>query len=176
MKMKKGFTLAEVLVVLFILGVIGALMMVSLNKSRPDEDMLMYRKAFFSLQEAASNLVNDMNLYPNENLLERVSTTNVPTTNTPTDLCNDLLEAFASVNTVCSDIIHEGTQLGFKAANNVVYLMPNNIASTDTSWVIKVVLPSDEEKVMNLATVGKVFVTSANTSETAALQKTKVTK
>ncbi|MDD3236629.1 MAG: type II secretion system protein [Candidatus Gastranaerophilales bacterium] len=50
--MKKGFTLAEVLITLTIIGVVFSLLIPSLNNVKPDKEKLMYKKAIFTLQSA----------------------------------------------------------------------------------------------------------------------------
>ena len=50
-----AFTLAETLVTLTILGIIMAITIPLMNKARPDKDVIIYKKALYSLQSAVGN-------------------------------------------------------------------------------------------------------------------------
>ena len=64
MMIKKGFTLSEVMVTLCILGVITAVIAPVVNKSRPDRNKIMLKKAHSDLVQAVSELINDDVNYP----------------------------------------------------------------------------------------------------------------
>ncbi len=53
--MKKGFTLAETLITLTIIGIIMAVVMPLVSKVQPDRDVLMFKKGMYSLQAAVGN-------------------------------------------------------------------------------------------------------------------------
>ncbi|MBE7710596.1 MAG: type II secretion system protein [Cyanobacteria bacterium SIG31] len=61
--MKKGYTLAEVLVALGIVSVIAALTLPLINKYKPDTNKVMYLKAYDSLVEVTQKIVESSNLY-----------------------------------------------------------------------------------------------------------------
>lgn len=61
---KKGFTLPEVIVTIFILGVIAAVLVPAATKSRPDENKIMLRKAYSTVEQTVSELINDDINYP----------------------------------------------------------------------------------------------------------------
>lgn len=67
--MKKAFTLAETLITLMIIGVIATLMYRALVDARPDEEALMYRKAFYAVEEVIRTLANDSTKYDDDELL-----------------------------------------------------------------------------------------------------------
>ncbi len=52
---KHSFTLAETLVTLTILGIIMALVMPLINKAKPDKDIIIFKKALYTLQSAVGN-------------------------------------------------------------------------------------------------------------------------
>ncbi len=56
--MKKGFTLAEVLVTLTILGVVMAVTIPVLNNVSPDKDPIFYKKGSQSIQAALNKIMN----------------------------------------------------------------------------------------------------------------------
>ena len=62
--MKKAYTLSEVLVVLLVLGIIAAFIIPAVMRTAPDRASLLYKKTFYSLQEASQKLINDEKLYP----------------------------------------------------------------------------------------------------------------
>lgn len=62
--MKKGYTLSEVLVVLLVLGIIAAFIIPAVMRTAPERNTLLYKKSFYSLQEASSKLINDPAKYP----------------------------------------------------------------------------------------------------------------
>lgn len=62
--MKKGYTLSEVLVVLLVLGIIAAFIIPAVMRTAPERNTLLYKKTFYSLQEASSKLINDPAKYP----------------------------------------------------------------------------------------------------------------
>ena len=61
--MKKGFTLAELLVTLGIVGVVAALTVPTLAKLRPDESKSKYLKSYAVLVDATNELLSDGSLY-----------------------------------------------------------------------------------------------------------------
>ncbi|MCD7879303.1 MAG: type II secretion system GspH family protein [Candidatus Gastranaerophilales bacterium] len=56
MKKYKAFTLAEALVTMAIIGVIAAISLPLLSKSRPDKDAIMYKKAVSTLKYAMTEI------------------------------------------------------------------------------------------------------------------------
>ncbi len=57
--MKKGFTLAEVLITMIVLGIIMAISIPLLMNSKPSKDAMMYKKAIYNIQAAMVNVMND---------------------------------------------------------------------------------------------------------------------
>jgi prepilin-type N-terminal cleavage/methylation domain-containing protein len=57
-KIKKGFTLAEILVTLATIGVVAGITIPVLNNAKIDKDTVVYRKALYSLQQAAHSFMN----------------------------------------------------------------------------------------------------------------------
>lgn len=56
-KKRAAFTLAEVLVSLMVIGVIGAIVIPSLSNNRPKENKIMYRKAYGVISKAVTSMM-----------------------------------------------------------------------------------------------------------------------
>ena len=61
--MKKGFTLAEVLITLMVIGVITAVIIPVAIHSKPDENIMKFKKAHNTLYQVISTLVNSDEYY-----------------------------------------------------------------------------------------------------------------
>ena len=81
MKNKHGFTLAEVLLTLGIIGVVAALTLPAANSLMPDQTKIMYLKAYDTVSETMKNLASNKKLFPlcNSN---NINCTNYPFINT----------------------------------------------------------------------------------------------
>lgn len=62
--MKKGFTLAESLVTMAVIGVIAAILLPMLTRVTPNEEMIMLKKAYYLTGRIVTELINDDILYP----------------------------------------------------------------------------------------------------------------
>lgn len=60
----KGFTLAEVMVTLGVVGVLAAILIPSIFHVTPSKNKVLFRKAYNTLQQAVSMMVNDDAIYP----------------------------------------------------------------------------------------------------------------
>ena len=61
---KQGYTLAEVLITVGIVGVLAALMLPLINKFRPDTTKILYLKTYDSVVETIRDIISDADLYP----------------------------------------------------------------------------------------------------------------
>ena len=62
--MKKGFTLAELLIVLGITGITAAILLPAVNNLMPDKTKILYLKAYDELQQNIQSLASNSSLYP----------------------------------------------------------------------------------------------------------------
>ena len=67
MARKRGFTLAELMIVLAILGVIAAILTPLIFNAAPDENKLRFRKAYYTIQRATDAVLNS-DTYPEGDL------------------------------------------------------------------------------------------------------------
>ncbi len=67
--MKKAFTLAEVMITLTVIGIITAVIIPVAIQSKPDENILKFKKAHNTLYQTISTLVNSDKYYLNGNLV-----------------------------------------------------------------------------------------------------------
>ena len=58
MKMKKAFTLAEIMIVLTVIAVITAILLPSARNAMPNEKVMKFKKGHNTLYSAISELVN----------------------------------------------------------------------------------------------------------------------
>lgn len=72
MDYKKGFTLSEVLITLGVVSVLAAVITPAVMKVTPNTNKVMFRKAYFSLEEAVSKLINDDTNYPEVTIVSGV--------------------------------------------------------------------------------------------------------
>ncbi len=61
---KKGFTLSEILVSLAILGVLAAALVPALMRTVPNNNIVLFKKADYTLQQAVSEIINNDTNYP----------------------------------------------------------------------------------------------------------------
>ncbi|MBO6087691.1 type II secretion system protein [bacterium] len=64
LKNKNGFTLAEVMVTLVVLGVLASIVLPTISKARPNKNKAMFKKAYYVAERIVYELVNDDDLYP----------------------------------------------------------------------------------------------------------------
>ncbi|MDR1326824.1 MAG: type II secretion system GspH family protein [Heliobacteriaceae bacterium] len=64
MKKLRGFTLAELMIALVVLGVLMAVVTPAIMSTRPDKNKMMIKKAYYVAEGIVSNLINNPALYP----------------------------------------------------------------------------------------------------------------
>lgn len=102
---KPGFTLAEIMVAIGVLGVLSAMLIPTIAKIAPDKNKVMFKKAYYTLERAADNMINDDNNYPSNaidtlaNVIRGFNYTTA-TTNTSNKFCYFLSDELNTVGTV----------------------------------------------------------------------------
>lgn len=85
MKLNRGFTLAETLVTLAIIGFIASICLPGLLRSAPNKEQIMLKKAFFIAGRNINELINDEELYPERNNTNTTGFSNVSITDQTAD-------------------------------------------------------------------------------------------
>ena len=84
---KRGFTLAEILISVGIVGVIAALMLPMVNKYKPYENKIKFLKAYSAMYEMMPVIVNNRVAYPIVNEGDNIVYSNYPLFNTNATFC-----------------------------------------------------------------------------------------
>lgn len=66
MRRFKGFTLAELMVALAVIGIIVAIVTPAIMKTRPNRNKMMIKKTYYTAENIVSSLINDSRLYPDK--------------------------------------------------------------------------------------------------------------
>ena len=67
MNNKYGFTLSEVLVTMAALGLIAVVLIPTADKLKPNHELLMFKKAYYTASRVVQDLINDPYSYPGTN-------------------------------------------------------------------------------------------------------------
>ncbi len=60
----KAFTMAEIMIVLTLIGVLTTIMLSSMSRLSPDRKKIIFKKAYQTIERTVAELVNDESLYP----------------------------------------------------------------------------------------------------------------
>ena len=141
---KQGFTLAEALITVGIIGVVAALILPAVNNLRPDQNKVLYLKAHDALGYALHNLASNSKLFPAYIEEEQIPCASYPLLNTEapieerfedytgrTKLCNLLA---LSMNVNSDNITCSGNSYNFSQAtfdndfnNNISFTTQNSM-------------------------------------------------
>ena len=67
-KFSKAFTLTELLIALGVVAILCAVLMPVVNSLRPNQNILMAKRAYYTVQSVVSELINDDSCYPDKTL------------------------------------------------------------------------------------------------------------
>jgi prepilin-type N-terminal cleavage/methylation domain-containing protein len=145
---KKGFSLAEVLVAIGIIGILAIVLIPLLTKDTPSKNKVIFRKAYNSLAQIVANMINDDVNYPatrfDVNNIPRGfnytdKTTNVSGTDTINKFCYFLSNQLNTVGTVtcplATDTAGTTTQIFTMPDGATWYFKPGgNDSAPDTQF------------------------------------------
>lgn len=66
MAKKKGFTLSEVMIAMTVLGVIAAILVPVVMKAMPQNNKVLFRKAYSTIEKSVSSMISDETNYPSD--------------------------------------------------------------------------------------------------------------
>ena len=66
MRKRKGFTMAELMVAMAVIGILVAIVTPAVMRNRPSRDKMMVKKTFYTAENIVSTLINDERLYPDK--------------------------------------------------------------------------------------------------------------
>lgn len=105
--MKKGFSLTEVLISLAIMGILAAILLPTVQKTTPDKNKIVFRKAYNTIAQGVSNLIYDEVNYPSsqvdtttglmKGLNYTVATSNIVSSVTYNKFCYFLLDTLNTI-------------------------------------------------------------------------------
>ena len=67
-KLSKAFTLTELLIALGVVAILCAILMPVINNLRPNQNILMAKRAYYTVQSIVSELINDNSCYPDKTI------------------------------------------------------------------------------------------------------------
>lgn len=66
LKNKKAFTLAELMVCLLLISVLATILLPAIIQNKPNKNKVLFRKAYYIIERVVSELINDEDIYPND--------------------------------------------------------------------------------------------------------------
>ena len=132
---KRGFTIAEMLVTIGIISFLAVILIPALEKTKPNQEHLMFRKAYYLITNIVSEIVNDPDLYPEPEDDENFYLSNTVEVNYHDETYGGntkFCEIFSSkLNTIitpdCSEkvFVDKTTpEYQFKTTDNIAWILP----------------------------------------------------
>ena len=165
--MKKAFTLAEIMIVLMVIGILTAILLPSARQAIPNENVMKFKKGHNALHTAIRELVNSDNYYCNGDLgiMSDCTTKVLDNEQTRTYLCESIADVINAKEKTC---------IQTSVYNNATILLSNeyitNIATgtkvkrevtTETIKNSKITI--DDKCKKSAVTVGKEITLNDNT-------------
>ncbi len=110
---KFGFTLAEVMIVLSVIGILSAILMPIAFKSSPDKNIMKFKKAHNTLHNAVRELVSSDKYYTHNYLGYSIaSLENGHSGSLPNDFCRNLSDVISIKDNSCTIEVQDQEPLG----------------------------------------------------------------
>ncbi len=133
---KKGFTLEEIAIALAMIGVLSVLMLNAIRKVTPDNNKILFKKAYSIVERTVAELVNDETLYPYD--ASRVGFLNTDSVTTPSGITasgsTKMCRLFVSKINTISESTTGGT-CSFETTDGITWSFTNNTSFPKTITV-----------------------------------------
>ncbi|MBQ4646198.1 MAG: type II secretion system protein [Candidatus Gastranaerophilales bacterium] len=147
---RRAFTLAEVLIVFSVIGVLAVIVLSSLSGVRPDKEKTMFKKAYSITERAVGELVNDETIYPYDP--DRIGFYNTDAAEVEgTALTFNGAQKFCmffsrKLNTF-AEAQFDGTRCTFETSDGITWSVPSNFDRTagNSSMVVRVDVNADKD-------------------------------
>ncbi len=132
---KHGFTLAETLITLGIIGVVAALTIPMANSLKPDENKVLYLKAFDTLTQTVQGLVSNTQIFPICRRVDNLNCSRFPLFNMDqttivakynkakysgtAKLCNLLADSLGAENADCSKVALQNSDMASNKGESI---------------------------------------------------------
>lgn len=123
---KKGFTLAELTIALGVVGVLAIILLPILLNTKPNEEMLKFKKAYYLTSRIVSELVNDEDLYE-DGTLKSTDSTRFCT------LFYGKLNTAATPGTICEGSVELDDGGDLMTTDGIIWQLPKSTFSLDDS-------------------------------------------
>lgn len=133
MRIKKAFTLAEIMIVLTIIGVLAAILLPIAFQATPDEDVMKFKKANNTLGNVIRELTNSDKYYADGDLGKKADGTVITTSVTSynTYFCSTFADMLNTKAVQCNKSTTTSSYVNTNSSKNVT--TPNNNISTAKS-------------------------------------------
>ncbi len=139
---KYAFTLSEVLITLVLVGIIASILLPALIQNKPDKNKVLFKKAYTTVENIVTELVNDDRLYPLANGTEGLdNTTSVTVNDTSYSGNTKFCKLFAlKLNTIeTDDAIQCGADnVAFTTSDSIQWYMPETAFAADAKIKVDV--------------------------------------
>lgn len=123
----RAFTFAELMITMVIIGVVTVMLITNLMSVTPDENALMYKKAFYSISEVVRTLTNDSTKFPDsENMFKAEITTDSDITEPEEYFCTQVANALNTLGNISCSTSRSGnsnitgSNYDFKLSNGIL--------------------------------------------------------
>ena len=134
--MKKGFTLAEIMIVLSVIGILTAILLPVAFHATPDENVMKFKKGHNALLSAIRELVNSDKYYLDGDLGVRYDGVQIIGTveNSASYFCKTLAEVIQTSNVNCPD---DYTEAGTGISGAINLYEPDKLVDTSACDALK---------------------------------------
>lgn len=159
MKKRNGFTVAELIIVLGIVGCITALMIPTATKVKPDNNKVRYLKAYDAILSAIHDMARSSRIYPytydfvSEGISYTADLSSIPLYNTEKNTSTKYNykgeSKFCRILALELDAVSNGCGEMLLTDNNISWNNPSFVTSNGISWIVGPVVKTQIPPVKN---------------------------